>query len=140
MFGTITGTYPYPPSSKPWAIVQGFWSKSAQFRPFGIHPKSSPTVQKVVGNPFASTLKVFQGVWNDYRHLPISAIFKTMGYSPGFLVKIGPIPTIRNSPQIFTNSPESSWKSICEHIEGVSGCLERLPALTHIRHIQNHGL
>ena len=89
MFGTITGTYPYPPYSKPWAIVQGFWSKSAQFRPFGIHPKSSPTVQKVVGNPFASTLKVFQGVWNDYRHLPISAIFKTMGYSPGFLVKIG---------------------------------------------------
>ena len=71
--------------------------------------------------------------------LPKFAIFKTMGYPPGFFFKIGRFGTLRNSPQIFTNNPESSWKSICTHIWDVSGSLERCPALTQIRHLQNHG-
>ena len=199
-FGTNPKTYPNPPSSKPWAIAQAFWSKSADYGPFGIHPKSPPTFSKVGGNPFASTLDAFQdvwndsrnlpksamfktmgyspgflvkisrfrtlrnayeiltnilesigypfastldafqGVWNDSRNLPKSAIFKTMGYSPGFLVKMGRFRTIRNSSEILTNILESSWKSICEHIGCFSGCLERFPKLTQIRHVQNHGL
>ena len=88
-FGTIPGTCPNPPSSRPWAIAQAFCSKSADFGPFLIHPKSSPTSSKVVENPFASIYKAFQRVWNDSRDMPKSAIFKTMGYSPGFLLKIG---------------------------------------------------
>ena len=63
-----------------------------------------------------------------------------MGYSPGFLLKIGGFRTIRNSPQIETNNPESSWKSNCKLKGGLSGSLERFPALTQIRHLQNHGL
>ena len=136
-FGTNPNTYPNPPFSKPWAIAQAFWSKSADFGPFGIRPKSSPTFSKVVGNPFASTLDAFQGVWNDSRNLPKSAMFKTMGYGPGFLVKIGQFRTLRNSPEIFTNILESTWKCICKHIGGDSGSFERIPTPTQIRHFQN---
>ena len=51
---------------------------------------------------------MFQVVWNDFRNLPKSAMFKTMGYSPGFLLKIGRFRTLSNSPQIFPNKLESS--------------------------------
>ena len=139
-FRSIPETYPNPPCSKPWAIAQAFWSKPANFGPFGIHPKSSQTFSKVLGNAFASTEEELQGVWNESQHLPKSAMFKTIGYSAGFLVKIGRFRTLRNSSEIFTNILESSWKSICEHIGCFSGCLERFPKLTQIRHVQNHGL
>ena len=36
--------------------------------------------------------------------LPKSAMFKTMGYSPGFLLKTCQISTLSNSPEIDTNS------------------------------------
>ena len=92
---------------------------------FGIHPKFSGTIPKEVGTPFARTNQAFQGVWNDSQHLPKSTLFKTMGYSPGFLLKIGGFRTLRNSPQIFWNNSESSWKSICTHIGDISESLER---------------
>ena len=38
----------------PRAIAQAFCSKSTDFGTFEIYPKSSPTIWKVVGNPFAS--------------------------------------------------------------------------------------
>ena len=63
-----------------------------------------------------------------------------MGYSPGFLLKNGHFRTLENSPQINTNRPESNQKRIFDHIGGVSEGLERFPALTQIRHFQNHGL
>ena len=63
-----------------------------------------------------------------------------MGYSPGFLLKIGRLRTFRNSPQIDTNYPESSVKSNYKHKVGLSRSLERFPAFTQIRHLQNHGL
>ena len=63
-----------------------------------------------------------------------------MGYSPGFLLKIGRFRNFRNSTQIETNNPESSWKSNYKHKGGISGSFERFPALTQIRHLQNHGL
>ena len=135
-FGTNPNTYPNPPCSKPWAIAQAFWSKSADFGSFEIHPKSSPTFSKLVGNPFASTSDAFQAFWIDSRNLPKSAMFKTIGYSPGFLVKIGQFRTLRNSSEIFTNILESSWKCICKHIGGDRRSLERTPKLTQIRHVQ----
>ena len=111
-FGTIPRTWPNAPSSKPWAIAQAFCSKLVDFGPFGIQSKSSWTSPKVVGNQFPSILGAFQWVWNDSRHLTKSAIFKTMGYSPGFLLKISRFRAIRNSQEIFMNEPESSWRSI----------------------------
>ena len=84
--------------------------KFAEFRLSGILPKSAPIISKVVWSPFASTYETFQEVWNDFHQLPKSAIFKTMDFC--FLLKIGLIPTLRNSPQIFTKNPESAWKFI----------------------------
>ena len=67
-------------------------------------------------------------------------MFKTMGYSPGFLLKIGRFRTLANSPQNLTNNPESTQNSICKDIGGFSASLERLLAPAEIRHVQNHGL
>ena len=64
-------------------------------------------------------------------------MFKSMGYSPGFLLKFGQFGNLANSPEIHTNNLESSCKSICKHGGGVSGSLERFPGLTQIRHVQN---
>ena len=67
-------------------------------------------------------------------------MFKTMGYSPRFLLKFGQFWTLGNSPEFFTNNPESTYKSICEYVGGFSASLERFRTHTQIRHVQNHGL
>ena len=51
------------------------------------------------------------------QNLPKSAMFKTMGYWPGFLLKNGHCPTLANSPGINTNSPAMTWKFFCKHLE-----------------------
>ena len=66
-------------------------------------------------------------------------MFKTMGYSPGFFLKIGQISTIANSPEIDTNGLARSYKSFYKGLRGVSESLERFPGLTKIRHVQNLG-
>ena len=40
--------------------------------------------------------KIFEGFWSDFRreYFRKSAMFKTMGYSPGFLLKNGRFSTI----------------------------------------------
>ena len=111
-FGTISRTYRNPSSSKPWAIALAFWSKSADFRTLGIPTKSFRISLKTVKNPFPSMWSTFQGVWEDFLHLPKSTLFKTMG--PGFLVKIGRFQTLGNSYEIFTNKPQNSWKSFLQ--------------------------
>ena len=63
-----------------------------------------------------------------------------MGYSPGFLLKIGRFRTLAKSPEILMNNPESTQNSICRHVGGFSGSLERFLTLTQIRHVQNYGL
>ena len=93
-FGAISRTCQNRPCSKPWA----FCSKSAKFRLFRIHPISTQRVTKAVKNPFTRALEPFQRVWSDFQDLPKSAMFKTMGYSPRFLLKIGQISTLPNSP------------------------------------------
>ena len=67
-------------------------------------------------------------------------MFKTMGYSPGVLVKMGQFRTVGKSRETHPNNPGSTYKSICEHVKGVSGSLERFTTLTKIGHVQNHGL
>ena len=53
-------------------------------------------------------MEAFQRVWSDFQDLPKSAMFKSMGYSPGFLLKIGQFSTLANSPQIDITSPARS--------------------------------
>ena len=81
-FGMISHTYQNPASSKPWAIAQVFCSKSADFRSVAIQTESLRTSPKTVKTSFASMQGTFEGVWDDFLHLLISALFKSMGYSP----------------------------------------------------------
>ena len=97
-FGAIFRTCQNRPCSKPWAIAQGFCSKSADFRPLRIHPKATQTVAQAVTDHFRTVLEAFQRVWSDFQDLPKSAMFKTMGYSPGLLLEIGRFSTLTNSP------------------------------------------
>ena len=98
VFGAFCRTCQNRPCSKPWAIAQAFCSKSANFRALRIHPKSTQTVVQVVKNQFRRVLEPFQSVWSDLQNLSKSAMFKTMGYSPGFLLKIGQFSSLANSP------------------------------------------
>ena len=107
-FGAISRTCQNPPCSKPWAIAQGFCWKTANLWPLRNHPKSIQKVPQGVRNLFASVLEAFQGVWSDFQNLPKSTMFKTMGYSPGFLLKNGEFLTLAKSPQIDTESPARS--------------------------------
>ena len=97
-FGAISRTCQNRPCSKPWAIAQAFCTKSADFRPLRIHPKSTQTVAQAVTNHFRTVLGAFQRVWSDFQDLPKSAMLKTMGYSPGLLHEIGRFSTLTNSP------------------------------------------
>ena len=82
-FGTISRTCQNRPCSKPWAIAQALCSKSATFRHFRNHPKSTQTVAEAVTNHFRTVLEAFPRVSNDFQEFKKSAMFKTMGYSPG---------------------------------------------------------
>ena len=118
----------------------GFLLKTVNFRPLGIHPKSILIVAQGVKNLFRRVQEAFQRVWSAFQNLPKSAIFETMGYSPGLLMKIGQFLTLANSPEIDTNSPLRSQKSIQKGLGGFSESLEGFPELTKIRHVQNHEL
>ena len=139
-FGAISRTYQNPPCSKPCAIAQAFCSKTADFRPSPIHSRSTQRVAQVVRNYFRRVQEAFQRVWSDFDDLPKFALFKTMGYSPGFLFKNSQFSTRANSPEIETNRPESGQKSFQEGLGGVSESLERFRGLAKIHHVQNHGL
>ena len=93
------------PCSKLWAIAQGFCSKSVDLGTLQILAKSSRTTPCDVGNPVPNIWAKFLGSLGRVQELPKFAMFKTMGYSPGFLLKIGRFRPIENSCQIFTNNP-----------------------------------
>ena len=122
-FGAISRTCPNPPCSKPWAIAQAFCSKTFDFRPSRMFPKSTQTVAQRVRNHFRRVQQAFQRVWSDFQDLPKSAMFKTMGYSPGFLLKY-----VLHVVETFQKG-----------FGGISESLERFPGLAQIRHFQNHG-
>ena len=67
-------------------------------------------------------------------------MFKSMGYSPGFLLKIGQFSTIATSPQIDITSPARSQKLFWNGFGEVSESLEQFPGLAKIRHVQKHRL
>ena len=139
-FGGISRTYQNKSFSKPWAIAQAFCSKTANFRPLRIIPQSTQTVAQGVRNHFRRVQEAFPKVWRDFEDLPKSVIFKTMGYSPGFLLKNGQISTLANSPEININSRARSWQLLQNGTGGVSESQKRFRGLTKIGHVQNHGL
>ena len=69
---------------KPWAIAQAFCSKSANFRHFRIHPKSTQTSAQALTNHFRTVLQAFQRVWSDFRDLQKSAMFKPWAIAQAF--------------------------------------------------------
>ena len=97
-FGAISRTCQNRPCLNPWAIAQTFSSKAANFRHLRIHPKSTQTVAQAVRNLFRTVLEAFQRAWTYFQDLPKSAMFKTMGFSPGLLLKIGQFSALTNSP------------------------------------------
>ena len=139
-FGGISRTYQNRSFSKPWAIAQAFCSKTANFRPLRIVPQSTQTVAKGIRNHFRTVQEAFPKVWRDFEDLPRSVIFKTMGYSPGFLLKNVEFSTLANSTEINTNSGARSQKLLQKGIGGVPESLEGFRGLTKIGHFQNHGL
>ena len=132
-FRANSRTYQNRPCSKPWAIAQAFCSKTAKFRPLRIHPKSTQTVPQRLKNNFIGVLEAFQRVWSDLQDLPKSTIFKTMGYSPGFLLKNGQISTLANSPENDTESVErlkSNFIRVLEPFQRVLSDFQDLPKST----------
>ena len=67
-------------------------------------------------------------------------MFRSMGYSAGFLLKNGQFSTIANSPGFDTNSRARSKKSFLKGFRGDLESLERFAGLAKIRHVQKHGL
>ena len=82
----------------------GFLLKIGQFSSLANSPISTETVVQVVKDQFGRVLEPFQSFWSDLQNLSKSAMFKTMGYSPGFLLKIGQFSSLANSPEIDGNS------------------------------------
>ena len=123
------------------ALSPGFL---AQIRPISGPSKFTPNLNKYSPKYLATICNHIGGVWGSLERFPaltqISTSLKPWAIAQAFFPKIGRFRTLPNSHQILTSIPESSWQSICEHIEGVLGSLERFPALTQIRHFQNHGL
>ena len=97
-FRTISRSWKNRPCSKPWAIPQAFCSKSAKFQPLQMHLESRQKVAQGDTNNFRTVLEAFQSVWRDFQDFTKSAMFKTMGYSPDLLLKIGQFSTLGNSP------------------------------------------
>ena len=120
--------------------TQAFCSKAANFGPLRIQPKSTQTVAQGVRNHFRRVQETFQRVWRDFEDLPKSVVFKSMGYSPGFLLKNGQFSTLAKCPAIDTNSSAGSQKSFQKVIGDVPESLEGFRGLTKIGHFQNHGL
>ena len=118
----------------------GFLLKIGQFSTLANTPQIAITSPARTRNYFGRDLESFQRVWSDFQDLPKSAMFKSMGYSPGFLLKIGQFSTLANSPQIDITSPASSQKLFWKGFGVVSESLERFPGLAKIRHVQKHGL
>ena len=110
------------PCSKPWAIAQAFCSKSANFRPLRIHPESTQTVAQAVTNHFRTVLQAFQRVWSEFQDLPKSAMFKTMGYSPGFCSKSANFRPLRIHPK----STQTVAEAVKYHFIAVLQAFERV--------------
>ena len=65
-------------------------------------PDSTEILAQRVTSPFSSIWEAFQGAGSDFQDLAISAMFKSMGYCPGFLLKNDPFRILTNSLEVDT--------------------------------------
>ena len=132
-FGAISRTYQNRPSSKPWAIAQGFCSKTAKFRPLRIHPKTTQTVPQRLKINFINVLEPFQRVGSDLQDLKKSTLFKTMGYSQGFCSKTAKFRPLRIPPKTTQTVPQRlkiNFIRVLEPFQRVWSDLQDLPKST----------
>ena len=109
-FGAISGAYPNPPYSNPWAIAQAFCPNSANFGSSPIHPNYTWTISQVVAK---SLCKLVGGVSGALERFPTLAQIRhvqSMGSCPGFLLKFGQYRNLENSPELHMNNLASSYK------------------------------
>ena len=138
-FGAISSTFENPPCSKPWAIAQGFCSKTADFRPLRNRPKSTQTVAERVKNHcsrFRRRFREFGAISSTFENPPCS---KPWAIAQAFAQKR----PISDHCEIARNRHKQSrreLKIIVQVSGGVSESLERFPVLSKIHHVQNHGL
>ena len=78
-----------------------FCSKSANFRPLRIHPKSTQTSAQALTNHFRTVLQAFQRVWSDFQDLPKSAMFKPWAIAQAFCSKSANFRPLRIHPKRF---------------------------------------
>ena len=121
-FGAISRTCQNRPCSKPWAIAQAFCSKSANFRPLRIHPKSTQTVAQAVTNHFRTVLQAFKRVWSDFQDLPKSAMFKPWAIAQAFCSKSANFRPFRIHPK----STQTVAQAVTNHFRTVLQAFQRV--------------
>ena len=107
---------------KPWAIAQAFCSKSANFRPLRIHPKSTQTSAQALTNHFRTVLQAFQRVWSDFQDLPKSAMFKPWAIAQAFCSKSANFRHFRIHPK----STQTSAQALTNHFRTVLQAFQRV--------------
>ena len=116
---------------KTMAIAQAFCSKSANFQPVRIHPKSTQTVAQAVTNYFRTVLEAFQRVWSDFQDLPKSTpCSKAWAIAQAFCSKSADF-----RPYEFTLSRHKQWRkqseiileAVLEEFQKVCSDLQDLP-------------
>ena len=123
-FLAITGTCQNPPCWKPWAIAQGFCSKSANLGP-----------TRITRNPQKQSRKQLEIHLEARRRR-----FKEFGAISGKPAIAQTFCSNRpiSDPCEFNRKPykqsRKQLECISKHIGGVLGSLKRFPALTKIRH------
>ena len=123
-FGAISGTYQKSPCLKPWAIAKDFGTKSANFGPLRIRPKSTRTIPQAVRNPFASigdlsgSLERFLAL-TKIRHVQNHGLNLQALMAQAFCSRLANFGTLLNSHQLFTKNLACSWNSICKHVGDV---------------------
>ena len=140
-FWPISSTCQNQPCSKPWAIVQAFWSKSADFVSLKILPKTSRTSLYALTNSFASMLMTFLRecwpIYSTYQNPPFS---KPWAIAHAFSSKSDDFVSLKIFPKTLRTSLYALRNPFASMLATFLGSLGGFPALTKIRPLQNHGL
>ena len=109
---------------------QAFCSKSANFRPLRIHPKSTQIVAQAVTNHFRTVLQAFQRVWSDFQDLQKSAMFKPWDIAQAFCSKsatFGPFRIHPKSTQTFAQAVTNHFRTVLAAFQRVWSDFQDLP-------------
>ena len=109
------------PCSKPWAVAQAFCSKSANFRPLRIHPKSTKTVAQAGTNHFTMVLEAFHRVPQCSKpwRIPQAFTSKTANFRP--------LRIPQKSTQTVAQRVRKTFKRLKEAFQRVWSDLQYLP-------------